>query len=174
MSSEGQGEYALSNDSSKSRMMTIEIPDFNDTEILQFIQFMLEENKIIKKVEIELDDIINTITGGRILYLTNVVTDLKNGKLLSNTKMEIISEVTKDFNKAGMLNSKDFRYGSFWKLAEKLVTYESISDLEARELLDKLYEEMRTSNVFAYHGSSKSITFQSRAHKTVAIQLKPK
>jgi len=156
-------------------MRTIEIPDLNDTEIFQFLRFMLEGNEIIKTKEVELNDIINTLTGGRILFLMNVVNDLNAGKSLSDTKMKIISKITEDFKKAGMQDPVDFRYRSLWQLAEKLIAVEFISDMEARKMLPGTrYEEMRMSNVFAYHESTDRITFQSRAHKTVAIQLKQK
>jgi hypothetical protein len=182
VSSEGQGQDVLMTQSSRSRMDSLEISDLSDDEVWEFLKFALGPN-ITEERRNELTQVIEDVTGGRILNLKKVVgAIMDNVTSLQQVCEAILNNAEKDFKKAGMINGSvgwywfwygnDPQYDKFWTITKQLISKQSISDIEARGLLGRvLYDELRKSNVFAFHESTNMITFQSKAHETVAKQL---
>ena len=147
-------------------MSVIEVPDLDENEIWGFLDFKLNADTISTRKN-ELVDVVNNITGGRILNLNMVVDAVNENKNFSKVFDEILEMAKTDFKNLEILTES--KYDKFWTLIEKLLTKKFVTDDEAIVLLTgNLYNEMRKSNVFAYHKTDNTITFQSVAHETVA------
>jgi hypothetical protein len=136
-----------------------------------YLEFMLGP-KLTEEKRKELIPVIDNATGGRLLNLKSVVAAINKEKPFQRVCDMILDGAEEDFKKAGMEDPADPRYAKFWNVANQLFAENSISDTRACLLLSgRLYDDMRKSNVFTYHEYSKIITFQSKAHETVAKRL---
>ena len=152
-------------------MRSLEVSDLYDDEIWEYIEFLVG-SKVVAENRKDFQEIINTVTGGRMLDLTHVFGEYTNNLALTSRCFDILNEAELKFKKIGMEDSLSKEFHRFWKLAHQILIHGSISDLQANILLsDQLYYEMIKSNVFTYHYSTKNITFQSKAHESVAKQL---
>ena len=102
--------------------------------------------------------------------MKRVVAAVLNGVSVSTTCIQILNSANIDVQKSGMRSSTDPRHKVFWKLSEYLLDHTFISHFEAAALLGGFYDEMRKSNIFAYHRNTKTITFQSKAHENIVRQ----
>jgi hypothetical protein len=171
VSSEAQEQDVLMTQSARSRMETLEISDLSDDEVWKYLEFMLGP-KLTEEKRKELIPVIDSVTGGRLFNLKQIVAAINKEKPLQRACDMILNGAEMDFKKAGMQNPTDPRYAKFWNVANQIFTENSISDTQACLLLPgRLYDDMRKSKVFAYHKSSKTIKFQSKAHETVAKRL---
>ncbi len=176
VTSEGTGHEVLQQQSAQSRMKTVEVVDLTEKEIWGYLKFSgCDFEGDTSKTKDDVMDIVVNITGGRLLWLKDLVVAIKKQTPMSKLRTTILLAVNQNFVSSGMCDERDDRYDTFWKLARVLLEQSAIPANDVRKLLPgELYATMGQANVFAYHPSSDTITFQSKAHETLAIVMEEK
>lgn len=173
MSSDSNGQAVLHNESSKSRMEVIEVPDLTEQEAWEYWNFTLG-GEVVEKNRKELLYAFESVTGGRVLYLKKISSTIEQGLSLPDVFENILSDAREDFRKAGMFYPMDARYSVFWEVADKLLSNKTIPDYEVcNRMSQDVYLKLRQTNIFSYHHIAGFIGFQSVAHKTIAKTMKP-
>ena len=151
-------------------MDTLEISDLDDKEIWAYLNFKLGA-KTVDNYKEELVYAVNNITGGRMLYLTDIADSCNSKESIHKTCNNILKKANDDFTHTGMNTASHPNYQKFRALAKLLLEHGKVSNIEAAAMLTTSeYQDLRKSNVFAYHKGG-VITFQSRAHETVTKRL---
>jgi len=184
VSSDSAGPKEFMKRSSVSRLRTpIEIPDLSDKEAVSYLEMALEDKSqgvkepskiksLVHGIEVEgLKTLVEQVLGGRFLLLNDAATDLRNGMKLEDVKREILRSAAKEYKTSGLLSNPKPKFGehiinSLLQSSNQRIPHDMA--LSTCMNLPTEKEQQKCNNlldtqVFAYHPSDDTLSFQSRA-----------
>ncbi|RHZ50104.1 hypothetical protein Glove_505g60 [Diversispora epigaea] len=158
VTNEGSVPRIMESRSSWSRAKKpVEIGDFSEEESIEYLTKKRKINEVEAKKLYEL-------VGGRIVELKDVADDFLSGQSFEGgiIKMSKLTEVKKKFDSAKLLrNQSNHEVGKC--LIRVLLDSKEIDTDVFREYFKDKYGEVLEANVFAYHPSRDTVTFQSKS-----------
>ncbi|CAB5382713.1 unnamed protein product [Rhizophagus irregularis] len=134
----------------------MEISDFSKEESMKYL---VEKRKINKKEAKKLYELV----GGRIVELKSVADKFLAEQTFEVIEQQILTEVKKKFNSAKLLQNQIYHeYGK--DVIHTLLNFKEIDiNLFKKYFKDESVNEVLKANVFAYHPSRDTVTFQSQS-----------
>jgi len=131
---------------------------------------------LVHGIKVEaLQTLVEQATGGRFLLIENVARDLRNGMKLEDVKRKILLSAAKEYKTAGLLNPKpkfgeDIIYALLKSSNQRIPHGMALSTcMKLRtEKEQQACNKVVDSQVFAYHPTDDTLSFQSRATLTYA------
>ncbi|CAG8690270.1 1286_t:CDS:2, partial [Ambispora leptoticha] len=158
VSSEGSVPRRMVSRSAWSRAdkPVIEIGDLGEKESIDYLVNKRKINSVDAKKLYEL-------VGGRIVDLKSVAGKFLAGQSLEIIKQQILTEVKKKFDSANLLRNQSHHEAGKGVISALLDSKEIDTDVFREFFKGEKYNEVLEANVFAYHPSRDTITFQSRS-----------
>ncbi|CAG8551542.1 17209_t:CDS:2 [Acaulospora morrowiae] len=158
VSSEGSVPRRMESRSAWSRAdkPVIEIGDLGEKESIDYLVNKRKINSVEAKKLYEL-------VGGRIVDLKSVAGKFLAGQSLEVIKQQILTEVKKKFDSANLLRNQSHHEAGKGVISALLDSKEIDTDVFREFFKGEKYNEVLEANVFAYHPSRDTITFQSRS-----------
>lgn len=103
------------------------------------------------------------LVGGRIVELQSVADDFIAGQSFEVIKQSILTEAMKKFESANLLQDQSNHEAGKRLIKVLLDSKEIDTNLFRKYFKDEKYNEVLEANVFAYHPSRNSVTFQSQS-----------
>ncbi|KAF0478847.1 hypothetical protein F8M41_023941 [Gigaspora margarita] len=159
VTSEGSVPHRMESRSSWSRAKkpVVEIGDLSEEES---IKYLIEKRKI---AEVNARKIYELV-GGRIVELKSVADDFLSGQSFQVIKQAILNQTEKKFQSAQLLpGDKYYEIGK--NIIRDLLSSKELRFLEFRKFFSngEGLNEVLKNNIFAYHPSNNTVTFQSQS-----------
>ncbi|CAG8445004.1 9267_t:CDS:2 [Ambispora leptoticha] len=158
VSSEGSVPRRMESRSAWSRAdkPVMEIGDLSEKESIDYLINKRKINSVEAKKLYEL-------VGGRIVDLKSVAGKFLAGQSFEVIKQQILTEVKKKFGSAGLLRNQSHHEAGKHVISALLDSKEIDTDVFREFFKDKEFGEVLEANVFAYHPSRDTVTFQSQS-----------